>query len=116
MQATSSQKPLQENSSATLILPVMKRRVFFHHLQHTAIALRKQIWQKKGSIAFTADNPFNKYVNRKTSVFGPGFTVNSLQRIPFRSFGINFTWKFGKLEFKKQKEDTQINLNAPAEQ
>ena len=81
-----------------------------------SIALRKQIWKKKGSIAFTADNPFNKYVNRQTSVFGPGFTVKSLQRIPFRSFGINFTWKFGRLEFKKQKEDTQMNLNAPAEQ
>ncbi len=76
-----------------------------------SVAFRKQIWKKKGSIAFTADNPFNKYVNRKTSVFGPGFTVNSLQRIPFRSFGINFTWKFGSLEFKKPKEDNQINLN-----
>lgn len=80
-----------------------------------SLALRKQIWKKKGSIAFTADNPFNKYVNRKTSVFGPGFTVSSLQRIPFRSFGINFTWKFGNLEFKKDKENNQINLNAPAE-
>jgi outer membrane receptor protein involved in Fe transport len=78
------------------------------------VAFRKQIWKKKGSIAFTADNPFNKYINRKTSVFGPGFTVSSLQRIPFRSFGINFTWKFGSLEFKKPKEDTQINLNPPA--
>jgi len=78
-----------------------------------SIALRKQIWKKKGSIAFTADNPFNEYVNRKTSVFGPGFTVSSLQRIPFRSFGLNFTWKFGRLEFKKPKEDTQVNLNPP---
>jgi len=81
-----------------------------------SMALRKQIWKKKGSIAFTADNPFNKYVNRKTSVFGPGFTVTSLQRIPFRSFGINFTWKFGNLEFKKPKEDNQINLNPPSDQ
>ncbi len=79
-----------------------------------SIALRKQIWKKKGSIAFTAVNPFNEYVNRKTSVFGPGFTVSSLQRIPFRSFGINFTWKFGNLEFKKPKEENQINLNPPA--
>ena len=79
-----------------------------------SIALRKQIWKKKGSIAFTAVNPFNEYVNRKTSVFGPGFTVSSLQRIPFRSFGLNFTWKFGRLEFKKPKDDNQVNLNAPS--
>jgi len=79
------------------------------------IAVRKQIWKKKGSIAFTAVNPFNEYVNRKTSVFGPGFTVSNFQRIPFRSFGVNFTWKFGHLEFKKPREDNSINLNAPSE-
>ncbi|MFS8081877.1 MAG: outer membrane beta-barrel family protein, partial [Ginsengibacter sp.] len=78
-----------------------------------SVALRKQIWKKKGSIAFSAVNPFNKYVNRKTSVFGPGFTVSNFQQIPFRSFGINFTYKFGNLEFKKPKDDNQINLNSP---
>jgi hypothetical protein len=45
---------------------------------------------------------------------GTGFTVVNFQRIPFRSFGINFTWKFDNLEFKKDKEDNQINLNPPA--
>ena len=80
-----------------------------------SMALRKQIWKKKGSIAFTAVNPFNEYINRKTTVFGTGFTVSNFQRIPFRSFGINFTWKFGNLEFKKIKEDNQINLNPISE-
>jgi ferric enterobactin receptor len=80
-----------------------------------SFAFRKQIWKKKGSIAFTATNPFNEYINRKTLVFGPGFTVTNLQKIPFRSFGINFTWKFGNLEFKKNKEDNSINLNPPAD-
>ena len=80
-----------------------------------SVAIRKQLWKKKGSIALTANNPFNEYVNRRTTVFGPGFTVTNLQRIPFRSFGINFTWKFGTLEFKKSKEDNSINLNPPTE-
>lgn len=80
-----------------------------------SVALRKQIWKKKGSIALTAVNPFNEYVNRKTSVFGPDFTVSNLQRIPYRSIGINFTWKFGNLQFKKQKGDESINLNPPAD-
>jgi ferric enterobactin receptor len=80
-----------------------------------SIALRKQIWKKKGSLAFTANNPFAKYVNQKTLLFGPGFSVTSLRKIPFRSFGINFTWKFGKLEFKKIKEENPINLNPPSE-
>ncbi len=75
------------------------------------IALRKQIWEKKGSIALTAVNPFNEYINRKTFVSGPNFTASNLQKIPYRSIGINFTWKFGSLQFKKPKEDESINLN-----
>ena len=67
-------------------------------------AFRKQIWKKKGSIAFSATNPFGNYVNQATEVTGAGFTLNGMRRIPYRSFGINFTWKFGKLEFKKDKD------------
>lgn len=79
-----------------------------------SLALRKQLWKKKGSIALTAVNPFNEYINRKTVIFGTGFTVTNYQKIPFRSFGVNFTWKFGTLEFKKPKEDNQVNMNPPA--
>ena len=79
------------------------------------IALRKQFWNKKGSLAFTTTNPFNEYVVQQTKLFGPGFTVNGTRKIPFRSFGLNFTWKFGKLEFKKNKEEHDNNLNAPSE-
>ncbi|MEO7924180.1 MAG: TonB-dependent receptor [Chitinophagaceae bacterium] len=69
-----------------------------------SIALRKQFWNKKGSLALSATNPFALYVNQHTTVFGPNFTVNGLRQIPFRSIGLNFTWKFGKLEFKKDNE------------
>jgi ferric enterobactin receptor len=72
-----------------------------------SIALRKQLWNKKGSLALTATNPFSQYVNQRTDLFGPNFTVTGLRQVPFRSFGINFTWKFGKLEFKKDKEDSK---------
>ncbi len=80
-----------------------------------SIAVRKQFWNKKGSLALTASNLFSKYVNQKTEVFGPNFTINGLRSIPFRSIGINFTWKFGKLEFKKDKEKPNDNLNTPAD-
>ncbi len=35
---------------------------------------------------------------------------------PLENFGLNFTWKFGKLEFKKEKETNNENLNPPSEQ
>ena len=80
-----------------------------------SIAVRKQFWNKKGSLALTASNPFHKNIDEKTKVYGPNFTINGMRTIPFRSIGINFTWKFGKLEFKKDKEKMNDNLNAPAD-
>ncbi len=74
-----------------------------------SIALRKQFWDKKGSLALTANNAFAEYVSQKTAVFGPNFSTNAVRLVPFRSIGINFTWKFGKLQFKKEKEDQQDN-------
>lgn len=80
-----------------------------------SFAVRKRIWNKKGSIALTAVNPFSEYLNQKTILHGPGFEVTSLRKIPFRSFGLNFTWKFGKLEFKKDKEENVQNFNLPTD-
>lgn len=66
-----------------------------------SLAIRKQFWNKKGSLALTASNPFKKNIDQLMILTGPNFTINSKRNIPFRSFGINFTWSFGKLEFKK---------------
>ena len=79
-----------------------------------SLAIRKLFWNKKGSLALTATNPFNEYVNQRLQLYGTNFTQNSLRKIPFRSIGINFTWKFGKLEFKKEKEeDSPADANPP---
>jgi len=75
------------------------------------LAFRKQLWKKKGSIAVTGTNIFSEYINQPTELIGSNFTVNSNRKIPFRSVGINFTWKFGKLDFKKPKPD---NPDVPA--
>ncbi|WP_259070058.1 TonB-dependent receptor domain-containing protein [Mucilaginibacter sp. X4EP1] len=66
-------------------------------------ALRKQIMKKKASIGLTAANPFNQYVNVSSNTYGPNFNQNSLRQIPLRSFGVSLTYKFGKMEFKKDK-------------
>jgi len=78
-----------------------------------SMAIRKQLWNKKGSIALSATNPFSQYVKQSTEVFGPNFTVNSTRKVPFRSIGLNFTWKFGRLEFKKEKEEAK-DVTVPA--
>ena len=70
-----------------------------------SLAVRKQFFDKKFSIALTATNPFNEYINQKTQLAGDNFTMNSLRQLPYRSFGINLTYKFGKLQFKPEKEE-----------
>jgi len=79
-------------------------------------AIRQQLFHKKGSIAFTATNPFNKYLFQKTELAGNNFSTSNTIEIPYRSFGLNFTYKFGKIEFKKQKEVEDINLTNPPAQ
>jgi ferric enterobactin receptor len=69
------------------------------------LAFRKYFWKKKGSIALTGTNIFSEYLNQATVLYGPDFTINSTRKIPFRSFGINFTLKFGKLDFQKPKPE-----------
>lgn len=76
-------------------------------------ALRKRFFHDKASFAFTATNPFNKYINQTTTLSGVDFTSYSLRQLPYRSFGINLTYKFGKLEFKKERTPEDINLNPP---
>jgi ferric enterobactin receptor len=67
-------------------------------------AVRKQFLNKKASLGLLASNPFNKYVNMRSNTFGPGFNQINLRQVPVQSFGITLSYKFGKLEFAKDKE------------
>jgi ferric enterobactin receptor len=66
-------------------------------------AVRKQFWKRKASIGITAANPFNNYVDVRSTTYGANFNETSLREIPLRSFGISLMYKFGKMEFKKEK-------------
>lgn len=72
-----------------------------------SFAIRQQFWKKKGSLALSANNFLQEYITQKTELFGPGFKVNGVRKIPFRSVGLNFTWKFGKLDFKKNNSENE---------
>ncbi|MES2426120.1 MAG: TonB-dependent receptor [Bacteroidota bacterium] len=81
------------------------------------LAVRKQFLNKKASIGFTTTDPFNKYVNQRSTTSGANFIQNNLRQVPFRTLGISLSYKFGKLEFKKDKEkdDNGGGLQAPPE-
>lgn len=72
-------------------------------------ALRKLFWDKKASFGFTATNPFNKYVKQVSTISTENYTSTSIRQMPLRSFGISFTYKFGKMEFSKSKQEDENN-------
>ena len=92
----SSQKTIQGN-----------RPVFaFYNL-----AVRKQFWNKKASIGLTTTDPFAGYLNQTFTTSGTNFTQTNTRQIPFRSFGITISYRFGKMEFKKEKNKDDNNNN-----
>ena len=84
-----------------------KRPSFFVY----TFAMRQFIANKKASIGLTATNPFNHYTKQITTTRNDAFSAGNIRWQPYQSFGISFTYKFGKLEFKKQKEEDKSFLN-----
>jgi ferric enterobactin receptor len=85
------------NSSQKGIQGVNPKFVFYN------IAMRKMILNKKFSFGLTASNPFANFVGQRTTTFGSNFNQVNIRQVPVRSFGISLSYKFGKLEFKKDE-------------
>ncbi|RZL68700.1 MAG: TonB-dependent receptor [Pedobacter sp.] len=71
-------------------------------------SMKKEILKKKGSIGINTLNPFTRDLHIQTvnnSVTATG-TVFQSQNIyyPLRSFGVNFSYSFGKLKFTEKKK------------
>jgi outer membrane receptor protein involved in Fe transport len=78
-----------------------------------SIAIRQKLFKDKGSIAVTASNPFNEFVYQKSDLTGENFTLTSNRKIAFQSFGINFTYKFGKMKFRNEREQDNNMMEGP---
>ncbi|MEO7216397.1 TonB-dependent receptor [Mucilaginibacter sp.] len=79
-------------------------------------AVRKQFLNKKASLGLVAANPFSHYITQKATTYGTTFNQINIRQVPLQSFGISLSYKFGKLEFSKDKEkDKEDNNNMPAQ-
>jgi len=79
-------------------------------------AFRKLFLDKKASLGFTATNVFSKYIRQVSTISTEGYRSQNIRELPFRSFGISFSYKFGKLEFKKNgntEDNNYLNNEAP---
>ena len=75
------------------------------------MGIRKNIWEKKGAIGIRIVEPFFQFKTFESELTGANFFQTSERNIPFRSFGINFQYKFGKLDFSQRQRRTKINNN-----
>jgi len=71
-----------------------------------SLAIRKIFWDTKGSLAFTTTDAFTPYLDQITNIAGQNFTLYTKQSLPLQSFGISFTYKFGKMEYTNENEGT----------
>ncbi len=71
------------------------------------IGLKKEFWHKQASLGLNTFDPFteNKAFNTKTQ--GVNYTQFSNTEFPFRSFGISFSYHFGKVTFSDPNDPTQ---------
>lgn len=77
-------------------------------------AMRQQLWNGKGSIGLVAVNAFANYLTQHTIIEGVGFRTDNILDIPYRSFGINFLYKFGGFKIKT-KEDENFLTKPPVD-
>ena len=67
-----------------------------------SFGFRKDLWDKKGSIGFRAVDPFNATKRFETNLADESFRLNSVFNLPFRSFGVNFSYKIGSLKLQQR--------------
>ncbi|CAM4315293.1 Outer membrane protein beta-barrel family protein [Pedobacter westerhofensis] len=71
------------------------------------MAIRKQFMNKKMSVGLSATDPFNKYINQNTTIIQAANRQYAIRQVPYRSFGITFSYKFGNLKFDHKEESTK---------
>jgi len=72
-----------------------------------AFGVRKQFDHKKASLGFNTVTPFKYYEDFNSSLKSPSLTQTSYTQFPFRSFGITFSYSFGKTTFSNPDDPTK---------
>jgi hypothetical protein len=73
------------------------------------LTLQKKIWEERGKIGIRVIEPLVANKSFGSELSGDDFYQISDFTIPFRSFGITFAYKFGKMDFKQRERRSKIN-------
>lgn len=73
------------------------------------LSLSKQVLDKKGKIGINIVDPFNERKNFRSSINSNEISQTSNFSMPFRSFGLTFSWQFGKMNFNQPKKKRGVS-------
>ena len=76
-------------------------------------AWRQQLFHKQGSVALSVTNPFSECISQKTELTGDNYNSTAVRDLPYRSIGLNFTFKFGRLKLKRGRKPEDMNITNP---
>jgi outer membrane receptor protein involved in Fe transport len=71
--------------------------------------LKKQLMQRKMSVGINVTQPFKERMEFKSSIQSSTLTQTSNNSIPFRSFGLTFSYNFGMMNFSGPQKRKGIN-------
>ena len=72
-------------------------------------AFKKDIMKKKATVGVNVLNPFSRDLHIRTDNSSSTFLQQTNIYYPLRSFGVNFSYKFGKVTFAQPKKKKGIN-------
>ncbi len=73
-----------------------------------SFGIQKEIFGERGTIGLTVIDPFNKNKSFVSELESNNFSQVSNFTIPFQSFGVSFSYRFGNLDFKQQNRQSVI--------
>ena len=73
-----------------------------------SLGFKKEFADKKASLGIAIVEPFQENKSFPSEAEGPGFFQRTNFTIPFRSFGLSFSYRFGKLDFKQNQRKSKI--------
>lgn len=80
------------------------------------LGVKKDLWKKKGTVGLNVANPFSANKDFTTELRSDNFAQYSNASVPFRSFGVNFSYTFGKLKFTEKKKIKNDDLKQGEQQ
>lgn len=66
------------------------------------LGIKKEIMDKRASIGLSITDPFSENKNFKWQVDTPEYSQTRRMKLPFRSFGITFSYNFGQVDSKSK--------------